>query len=231
MSDSTQQATAATVNEPAVTRWNDAGRAELLARAEQLLLRPGRAMLGITGAPGAGKSTLAQWLLRSIESTHPGEAALLPMDGFHLAQAVIDARGLAGRKGSPETFDGEGFLVALRRARDETAGSVFVPEFRREIEEPVAAAIEIPSSARRVIAEGNYLLLEAAPWREVAALLDESWFVRLDPAERVRRLTARHMEFGNDVATAKTRLQHNDEPNALLIADGCRRSSVVIEAD
>lgn len=217
------------MNEPAVTAWNDAGRAELLTRAERLLLQPGRAILGITGAPGAGKSTLAQWLLRSIESAHPGEVAMLPMDGFHLAQAVIDARGLAARKGSPETFDGAGFLVALRRVREETDGSVFVPEFRRRIEEPVAAAIEIPSAARLVIAEGNYLLLDAAPWREVAPLLDESWFVRLDPAERVRRLIARHVEFGNDVATAKTRVQHNDERNALLIADSCRRSSVVIE--
>jgi Panthothenate kinase len=215
--------------ETPVVAWTDAGRAALVARAEQLLLRPGRSILGITGAPGAGKSTISAWLLENLSTRHPEEVALLPMDGFHLAQAVLDARGLADRKGAPETFDADGYLGALRRVREESDRSVFVPEFRRSIEEPVAGAIEIPPTVRLVITEGNYLLLDAAPWSHVAPLLDESWFVHLDPDERLRRLTERHMRFGDDLTNARRRTHGSDERNARLIAIGAQRCTTVIE--
>jgi pantothenate kinase len=151
------------------------------------------------------------------------------MDGYHLAQSLLEFRGLEHRKGAPDTFDGVGYVALLRRLRSETSREIFAPMFRRDVNEAIAGAIAGPPEARLIITEGNYLLFDEAPWNEVASLLDEIWFVELEQDERVRRLTARHLRFDNDAAIAEWRATGNDERNARLVAAGSRRSTLVIE--
>jgi pantothenate kinase len=184
----------------------------------------GRRILGIAGPPGAGKSTLAHAVTEAVEG-----AVLVPMDGFHLAQRVIDAAGLADRKGAPQTFDRAGYAALLDRLRDQQPadGPVYAPEFRRSIEEPVAGAIEVRPDCPLVVTEGNYLLL----WPEVHALLDETWWVDLDPLERRARLAARHAAFGKTPERAAAWAHGPDESNARLVAPGRALADVVVRRD
>ncbi|MFC5285706.1 nucleoside/nucleotide kinase family protein [Actinokineospora guangxiensis] len=181
---------------------------DLLVRASGLL--PGRRLLGVCGPPGAGKSTLAARLADAL-----GErAALVGMDGFHLAQAVLDRHGTAGRKGAPHTFDADGYADLLARLRARTDKIVYAPRFDRALEEPIACAVAVPDDVGLVITEGNYLLL----WPRVRALLDEVWYV--DPGDEVRRarLAARHEEFGRTAEQAWERTMGSDERNAEVVA-------------
>jgi pantothenate kinase len=211
-----------------VVRWDDAGRAVLLERAENLLDAPGRSVLGIAGSPGAGKSTISEWLVNALGARHPGAVASLPMDGYHLAQSLLERRGAVPRKGAPETFDGFGYVEMVRQVRRVLDRPLYAPEFRRSVDDGIAAAIEIPVRARLVVTEGNYLLLDDDPWSALADLLDETWFVELDQDERVRRLTARHLEFDPDPVRARDRATGNDERNAALVAAGRTRSTLVV---
>jgi pantothenate kinase len=217
------------MNTPPYLRWDESGRQQLLARAEVLLQRRRRGLLGIAGAPGAGKSTISEWLLEHLLTNHPRQVALVPMDGYHLAQSLLESRGLERRKGAPDTFDGVGYVALLRQLRSETSREIFAPVFRREVNDAIAGAIAVPPETRLIITEGNYLLLDEAPWNEVASLLDETWFVELEQGERLRRLTARHLRFDNDAAIAEWRATGNDERNARLVAAGSQRCTLVIE--
>lgn len=217
------------MNTPPHLHWDEHGQQQLLSRAEALLQLPGRSILGIAGAPGAGKSTISEWLLEHLLIHFPRQVALVPMDGYHLAQSILEARGLEHRKGAPDTFDSFGYVTMLRQLKSQTSYELFAPEFRREIEDAVAGAIAVPPQTRLVITEGNYLLLDDDPWNEVAPLLDETWFVQLEQDERLRRLTARHLRFDQDPAIAEWRAIGNDESNALLVAAGAQRSTLVIE--
>ncbi|MET3948752.1 pantothenate kinase [Arthrobacter sp. UYCu512] len=214
---------------PPYVRWDESGQQQLLARAEVLLQRHGRCLLGIAGAPGAGKSTISEWLLEHLLTNHPGQVALVPMDGYHLAQSLLESRGLEHHKGAPDTFDGVGFVALLRQLRSETSREIFAPVFRRDVNDAIAAAIAVPPETRLIITEGNYLLFDEAPWNEVQSLLDETWFVELEQDERLRRLTARHLKFDNNAAIAEWRATGNDERNARLVAAGSQRSTLVIE--
>ncbi|HJS03581.1 MAG TPA: nucleoside/nucleotide kinase family protein [Variovorax sp.] len=186
-----------------------------LAHLESLLADGRRRLLGLVGAPGSGKSTLA----RALEQALPGRAQVVPMDGFHLAQVELQRLGRAERKGAPDTFDSAGYVALLRRLRGQRANEiVYAPEFRREIEEPVAGAIAVLPQTRLVITEGNYLLLQEDAWAEVAPLLDEVWFVEVDDALRVERLVRRHQQFGRSAAQARAWVAQTDEPNARRIA-------------
>src|SRR5437868_8578047 len=143
-----------------------------IARLDALMQGGRRAMLGLVGAPGAGKSTVAQALADHFGS----RAQVVPMDGFHLAQSELVRLGRAGRKGAPDTFDSAGYVALLRRIRSQSHGElVYAPEFRREIEEPVAGAIAVEPGTPLIVTEGNYLLLQSDAWSGVRALLDEVW--------------------------------------------------------
>ena len=196
-----------------------------LSHLDALLADGQRKLLGLVGAPGAGKSTLAQALLQAL----PGRAQVVPMDGFHLAQVELQRLGRADRKGAPDTFDSAGYVALLRRLREQRADEiVYGPEFRREIEEPVAGAIAVLPQTQLVITEGNYLLLQEGPWAEVAPLLDEVWYVEVDDALRVERLARRHQQFGRSRDAALAWVAQTDEPNARRIAATRERAHRVI---
>jgi pantothenate kinase len=185
---------------------------ELLTRASRLMERD-RALLGICGAPAAGKSTLAERLVAALgpASVHIG------MDGFHLAQVELRRLDRTERKGAPDTFDATGYVNLLGRLRERPDEVVYAPGFRRDLEEPVAGAVPVPPSVRLVVTEGNYLLLRDPPWDRVRPLLDEVWF--LAPAEDARRqwLIDRHRAFGRTLEQARERTFGSDERNAVLI--------------
>jgi pantothenate kinase len=176
--------------------------------------RTGRRIIGIAGAPGAGKSTYAARLV--AESTVP--AVQIPMDGFHLTDSALVALGLRDRKGAPETFDAWGYAALLRRLRSATE-TVWAPGFERGLEQPLAGAIAVPPEVELVVTEGNYLLLDRPEWRAVRAELDEAWFLDLDDAVRRDRLVARHVRFGKSPDAAEQWVARVDEPNAALVAE------------
>jgi len=178
----------------------------LVERARTLIVPGERRLLGITGAPAAGKSTLAGSLVAALAP----EAVLVPMDGFHLATAQLRRLGRLDRKGAPDTFDAAGYLALLHRLRDRAEDVVYAPEFRREIEEPIAGAIAVPREVPLAITEGNYLLY----WNDVRELLDEVWFVDLDEPTRLARLIERHMAYGRTRAEAEQRTYGSDQRNA-----------------
>ena len=193
---------------------------EASARLAGLMQREARTMVGIIGPPGAGKSTLSQ----RLQALYPEQSQIVPMDGFHLANVELKRLGRAARKGAPDTFDAHGYVALLRRLRQQGADeTVYAPEFRREIEEPVAGAIPIFAHARLLLAEGNYLALDQGGWSQVAALLDEIWYVEVEDSLRLERLVARHMQFGRSREAAEAWVQGTDEPNARLIASTLNR--------
>jgi pantothenate kinase len=198
------------------------------AHVEALLADGQRRLLGLVGAPGSGKSTLAQALLDAL----PGRAQVVPMDGFHLANVELQRLGRAGSKGAPDTFDSAGYVALLRRLREQRDDEiVYAPEFRREIEEPIAGAIAVLPQTRLVITEGNYLLLDEGPWAQVAPLLDEVWYVEVDDRLRRERLVRRHEQFGRDREAALAWVAGTDEPNAHRIEATRARAHRVIRLD
>lgn len=177
---------------------------------------PGRrALLGLAGAPAAGKSTLARQLVAGVEErVGAGTAAYVPMDGFHLANVQLDRLGLRARKGAPETFDVDGYVHLLRRLRAERERPLYAPDFDRAIDEPVAAAIVVPASVRLVVTEGNYLADDGDGWAEVRDLLDELWYVETPSRLREGRLMHRHILGGRTEDEARAFIAASERPNA-----------------
>jgi pantothenate kinase len=184
--------------------------AELTDRAAELAATGERRILGITGPPGAGKSTLAE---RIVDSLGSGRAVLVGLDGFHLADAELVRIGLRERKGAPETFDRDGFVALLGRLR-ENASTVYAPVFDRQLEDSRAAAVGVPVGVPLVVTEGNYLL----HWPQVRPLLDEVWYLDPEPARRLAALIARHVAFGRSAEQAREWVMRTDERNARLVA-------------
>lgn len=176
-------------------------------------------MLGITGPPGAGKSTLCDALVARLGP----RAVAVPMDGFHLGDALLVQLGLRERKGAPETFDEAGFALALRRLRaaDEV---VYAPRFDRALEDSVAAAIRVVPDVPLVITEGNYLL----HWPSCRAALDEIWYLDSPVGARRERLVQRHIDFGKSRDDARRFALESDERNAMLIAAGRGLADLIV---
>ncbi len=186
--------------------------AELAARIAALPESPARRRLAaIAGPPGSGKSTLAEAVVDKLVADGV-KAVLMPMDGFHLDNRLLEPRGLLPRKGAPETFDFDGFSATLTRVR--TDPSVILPVFDRTREIAIAGAEEITAETTHVVVEGNYLLLDEAPWDALAGLWDFSAFIDVDEAELERRLLRRWARHGYDEEAARQKALGNDIPNA-----------------
>lgn len=197
---------------------------QLLSRARDLAGRGGRRMLGITGSPGTGKSTLAAQVVDELTEL----AMLVPMDGFHLAQDRLVALDRVATKGAIDTFDVDGFVHLLARLRAADEDVVYAPAFRRDIEDPIAGAIAVRRDLPLVVVEGNYLLVQDGAWGRVRPLLDEVWFLQPDESVRMSRLIARHMEFGRDRDAAERRSTGSDQVNAERIVRTGHLADVIV---
>ena len=183
-----------------------------------------RLMVAIAGPPGAGKSAFAEALLPLLPE---GSAAVVPMDGFHYDNAILEARGLRHRKGAPETFDFEGFRHLLERLR-KADSDVAVPLFDRTADVSRGSAAVVPADARFVLTEGNYLLLDESPWYGLGPLFDLSVWLEVPSAELEKRLVQRWLDRGETAEAARRRAFSNDMPNAERIIASQRQADVTI---
>lgn len=183
----------------------------LSARIEPLRRQPARCIVALSGPPASGKTTLAAELARRLNA-QKCQTAVVPLDGFHLDNQVLEARGELLRKGAPHTFDSAGFVHAVRRLKERA--DVVVPVFDRTRDIAIAGARVIPAEAEVIIVEGNYLLFDDAPWFNLAPLWSLS--VRLDvPLPELRaRLIQRWLGHGLSRTAATNRATSNDIPNA-----------------
>jgi pantothenate kinase len=198
---------------------------ELARRAAAPREHSGRRIIGVVGAPGAGKSTFAEALTQAIGP----EAVSLPMDGFHLADVELERLGLRDRKGAPETFDPHGYAASLARIRARAPHIVYAPGFERELEQPIAGALPIGPEPDVVVTEGNYLLLDEPGWRAARSCLDEVWFLITPDELRLRRLVERHVRFGKSPDVAKRWVEEVDEPNAGRVTACQHRADLIID--
>jgi pantothenate kinase len=196
----------------------------VFARARRLAEGGRRAVLGIAGPPGGGKSTLAERVVDALAD----RAAFVPMDGFHLAQPELVRLGRRDRMGAPDTFDAAGYVALLERLRANTDDVVYAPAFRREIEEPIAGAIAVPRSIPLIVTEGNYLLVDDGDWARVRPQLDEAWYVETDEETRLRWLIQRHIDFGKTPDAARAWVMRSDQANAAVSAATRDRADVVV---
>jgi len=153
------------------------------------------------------------------------------MDGFHLAQTELERLGRADRKGAPDTFDAAGYAALLRRLHESEDAVIYAPEFRRDIEEPIACAVPVPREVPLVVTEGNYLLVPEGNWGAVRGLLDEVWFVEGDDDRRREWLIARHIAFGKPAERAREWVLRSDERNAELVATTRDRADLIVRVE
>jgi pantothenate kinase len=190
--------------------------------SDRLARLPNRSIIAIAGPPGAGKSTLAEALATSAD-----DAAVLPMDGFHFDDAILRDRGRLPWKGAPDTFDVGGLAAMLKRL-SEGEDDVAVPVFDRELEISRGSARIIPASTRLIIVEGNYLLLRAAPWSELAPFFALTVMIDVAEDDLRQRLTDRWRHYGLDDAAIRHKLEGNDIPNGRTVYEGSRPADIVL---
>lgn len=201
---------------------------DLVTRVGTLIVPGHRKILGITGSPGAGKSTLCAALLEAL-----GDAAVLvSMDGFHLANQELRRLGRRDRKGAPDTFDVDGYAALLRRVRSQSDGSqLYAPVFDRALEESIGSAVPVSARTPLVLTEGNYLLLDVDGWQAVRDSLDEAWFLDVTEEVRYRRLVRRRQSFGESVADATAWVHRVDDANASVIEPTRARADLVVRLE
>ncbi|HEY5364252.1 MAG TPA: nucleoside triphosphate hydrolase [Aestuariivirga sp.] len=182
-----------------------------------------RFMIGIAGPPASGKSTLAEQLREALGEN----AVVVPMDGFHYDDAILNARGHRTRKGAPHTYDVAGFEVLLKRIKAREV-DIAIPVFDRSLELSRNAADIVSKEAKFILVEGNYLLLKLAPWKRLSPLFDFTLYIDLPEAELVRRLMQRWHEHGFDETYAKKWIASNDLPNIRVIQAGSANADLVV---
>lgn len=188
-----------------------------------------RTVVALAGPPASGKSTLADHLVAALNAKDPGRAAVVPMDGFHLDNAVLQARGRLAHKGAADTFDVGGFAALLDRLRANQEPDIAVPVFDRALEISRAAARMIPSSVDIVVTEGNYLLVSEPPWLDLRARFDLTALVRVGEAELRRRLQARWANYGVPDDEAQRKIDENDLPNGIFVLQNSMAADLVID--
>lgn len=189
-----------------------------------------RLLIGIAGAPASGKSTLAEWLVEQLNQQMPdtSPAVLVPMDGFHLDNAILDARAIRPVKGAPHTFDAVGFRSLIQRFST-SEDIVYIPVFDRSMDLTRCAAAAVEVDHRIIVVEGNYLLLNRPVWRDLAECFDLT--VLLDvPVETLEdRLIKRWIEHGFDKDSARNRALSNDIPNAHVVTQESNSAHLVLK--
>jgi pantothenate kinase len=200
---------------------------QLVERAAALARSGTRRLLGITGAPGAGKSTLCDALLGALG----GSAALVGMDGFHYANRELRRLGRRDRKGAPDTFDVDGYVALLTRLRTPGPDPVYGPVFDRALEEPIGSAVPVQPTTPLVVTEGNYLLLTDHGWAAVRSCLDEVWYLDVPPEVREQRLVRRRRSYGHDRGPAEDWVRTVDLPNGRAVEASRSRADLVVHLD
>jgi pantothenate kinase len=198
---------------------------DLVAAARGLVSPGERRFLGITGAPGAGKSTVAELVVAGLGE----DAVLVSMDGFHLSNTELRRLGRLERKGASDTFDAAGYVNLLERLHARTDAVVYAPWFDRSLEESIGSAIPVPADVPLIVTEGNYLLADGPEWGRISPLLDECWYVEPGDDVRLQRLVARHQRFGRSLEEARDRSYGSDGRNAELIAATRSKATRIIE--
>jgi pantothenate kinase len=206
---------------------------DLLARARRLGgSSTAPVVIGVVGAPGAGKTTLVESLVSELNKDIPDPEhqhyAHVPMDGFHLSDQELTRLGLLDRKGAPETFDVHGYAATLHRLRSPRTAVVYAPGFERTLEQPIAGVIPVYPSATTILTEGNYLLLDSPEWQQVRNQCTEIWYCEQDNELRIQRLIQRHIQFGKTPAEAESWVHTVDEKNAQLIQSSRANADLVV---
>jgi pantothenate kinase len=187
----------------------------------------GRLIVAIAGPPGAGKSTISEYLRDAINKGGVGSAVIVPMDGFHLDNAILDERGLRSRKGSPPTFDCAGFAALLERLK-KASEDVVIPAFDRTLDLARAGAAIVRADHQILLVEGNYLLLNQEPWTELASFFDMTIYLEVPFSELERRLIQRWLDHGHTEDAARQRALSNDIPNAELVVSSSRDANYIV---
>lgn len=190
-----------------------------------------RVMIALAGPPGSGKSTLAEQLVPLVNTQYGSDiATILPMDGFHLDNAILDQQNTRDRKGAPHTFDADGFINLVNRVADAST-SIIVPVFDRKLDLARAGASTIQTSHQIILVEGNYLLLNQAPWQQLHAVFDYRVYLDVPESVLVRRLTQRWLDHDHTPQQALARAESNDLPNARLVAASRLAADQIITTD
>lgn len=185
-------------------------------------------IIGLAGPPGSGKSTLASYIVDEVNRHGDSTAIVLPMDGFHLSNSQLEKKGIAQIKGAPETFDVNGFILALSRIRSPVQDTFYAPDYSRVLNEPIAASIGITGETNIIVVEGNYLLLESGDWKNVWQYLDRAWFLNVGWEVCRDRLIARQIAGGKSLAEASEWVDRSDKANFELVMNGSRNQGVCL---
>lgn len=190
-----------------------------------------RKLVAIVGAPGAGKSTFVETLLERLNHDRPGFARILAMDGYHYDDRVLEARGDRARKGAPHTFDVGGLEAMLERLALDSGKDIAVPIFDRSLEIARAGAAIIPGSARLILVEGNYLLLDDPAWAPLRRHFDVTVMLDVPREVLIARLVGRWQGYGMDEAAVREKLEGNDLLNADLVLSRSVAAQFIVAND